>query len=163
MPTSEYPLWMNKELVVPALSLRNGMEANQSITWDEDKTDVLNATLDIKVDPNTLHTRAWIEHNLDEIPLWWWEWEHNVRSGTFSIMTALNNGTNKFKFVGAKDLIVITFRAKFVVTASIIIEYSGEEPKPDPDWKKYLGAVAVGIGVVGSVITIGGALTEKEK
>ena len=163
MPISVYPLWMNKELVVPSLSLRNSMEANKSITWDEETTNILSAVLDIKVDPGTLHTRACIEHNLDEIPLWWWEWEHNVRSGTFSIMTALNNGPNKFKFVGAKDLIAIAFRAKFVVTASIIIEYSGEEPEEGLDWKKIAGYAAVGIGVVGSVITVGGALKEKEK
>ncbi len=162
MPIETYQLWMNKELVVPALSLRNSMEANKSITWDEDKTSILDATLDIKVDPGMLHVRAWVEHNLDEIPLWWWEWEHNVRTGTFSIMTALNNGPNKFKFVGAKDLIMLAFRTKFIVTASVIIEYSGEEPDIGPDWKKYLGYAAVGVGTVGAVIAVGGGLKEKE-
>ena len=163
MPVKLYPLWDNKELRVPEFWSRNGMSVTKSITWDEGTTNILGARLDITVDPGRIDTRAWIEHNGVETPLWYWEWEHNPKSDSFDIIGSLKNGSNLFKFVGAKDILTYPLLAVFVVTASVVIEYEGDEPEVGEDWAKMLQEAVYGVAIGGGTYIVASSLLVKKE
>lgn len=165
MPTKAYPLWNNKELKVPALWSRNGMSIKKSITWNPQTTDILSARLDIIIDPSVGYVKAWVEHNLTEIQRWWWVInDATPKSDSVDIIGTLYNGPNLFKFVGAKEFAnpVIVL---FVVTASVVIEYTGDEPEFGTDWAEMLREAAYGVAIGGGGYIVVSSVAEiaKEK
>lgn len=164
MPIKSYSIWNLAELKIPELWSRDGMSVKKSITWSEERTTLLSARLDINIDPDTGYVKAWLEHNLNEVQRWWWMIGDSApKSDSVDVIGTLYNGSNLFRFVGAKEF-ANPAKVVFTVTASLILEYDGTEPETSEDWKEVLQDVAAGVAIGGGVYIVGSSvLIGKEK
>jgi len=158
LPTKSYPLWVDAQLKIPELWSKNGMTIKKTISWDQETTNILSARLDIDMNPDIGYVKAWVEHNVVEIQRWWWViGDESAKQDSADITGTLYNGSNTFKFVGAKEF-ANPAKVVFIVTASVIIEYEGEEPEIGEDWIKLIQEVASGVAIGGGAYIVSSSL-----
>jgi len=154
MPVNEYPIWSNKKLEIPWHGGSTGDTVKKNITWDEAKTKILSAKMDVTAKASA-RTNLDIYLNYKEIVHFHWElWEEAVTKTFSGDVTALiKNGTNVFEASFYKDPIN-PYGVGVTFTVTILIEFEGEEPSVEPWWKKWIIPIAVGssIAVVGMAI-----------
>ena len=107
--------------------------------------------------------KSWIEHNYNEVGrIGWALGDASSKSEEFDSIGNLVNGSNYFKVVVVKELGNIA-PVTFVVSATLVVTYEGEDVDDSPEWKKYLTYAGAGLGTVAALVTIKGGLEEKKK
>lgn len=163
MPTRTIEIFKNKEVKLPWNWSKKGIDSTRAITWDEKKTTLTSARLRLTVKPNSGYVKSWVEHNYSEVGrIGWALGDTSSKSEEFDSIGNLVNGSNYFKVVVAKEVGNIA-AVIFIVSATLVITYEGEDVDDDPDWKKYLTYAGAGIGTVAALVTIKSSLEEKKK
>lgn len=163
MPTRTIKIFEHKEVKLPWNWTKKGIDLTRAITWDEKKTTVTSARLRLTVDPSSGYVKSYVEHNYSEVGrITWALGDASSKSEEFDTIGNLVNGSNYFKVVVAKEF-GNTATVIFVVSATLVITYEGDDVDDDPDWKKYLTYAAAGLGTVAALVTIRGGFREEKR
>jgi len=158
LPVKTYRIWIDKELSIPWYAGSTNDNRKIRIVWDEKRTEILSARLEIIARGNG-RTNLKIRVNDNVVSHFHWEiWEDMAtKSDDVDIVSLLANGDNLFIADFYKDFLH-PFDVRCVFSVILKVEYEGESPEERPWWERWLmpglTAASVALGGVGVVLAL---------